>query len=139
MNIKDITKKSTNENSLNQNSKVMNIIKGSVTSIIITIIALIIFSIILTNTNVNENVMTPVITVITAISILIGSILSVSKIEKKGIINGALVGLIYILAIYLLSSITNGNFSIDINSIILIVIAILAGMIGGIIGVNIKR
>ncbi|MGN1326748.1 MAG: TIGR04086 family membrane protein, partial [Clostridia bacterium] len=78
-------------------------------------------------------------TIITAISIFIGSIISVSKIEKKGILNGALVGLIYILSIYLISSIISGSFAIDINSIILIIVAILAGMIGGIIGVNIKH
>ena len=59
--------------------------------------------------------------------------------EKKGIINGALVGLIYILTIYIISSIAKGNFGITINSIILIASAIIAGMLGGIIGVNIKN
>lgn len=139
MNIKSITKNSNSDKNTGKNSKFLNIIKGSIIAIIITVVGLVIFSIILTNTNVSENVMMPVITVITAISILIGSIISVSRIEKKGILNGALVGLIYITAIYLLSSIINGSFIININSIILIIAAIFAGMLGGIIGVNIKR
>lgn len=139
MNIKDIAKSTTNEKGLKRNSKFINILKGSIVAVIITVIGLIIFSIILTNTNVNESTMVSVVIVITAISILIGSFISVSKIEKKGIINGALVGLIYIMAIYTLSSIINGSFTININSIILIIATILAGMLGGIIAVNVKK
>lgn len=62
-----------------------------------------------------------------------------SKIKKNGIINGGVIGFIYILLIYLISSITGVGFSININSIIMIICAVLAGMVGGIIGVNIKK
>ena len=122
-----------------KSSNISNITKGSIIAILFSIIALLIFSIILTNTELSENTINPVIMTITALSILIGSVISVSKIEKKGIINGALVGLIYILIMYLLSSIVNSNFTINLNSIILIILAIIAGMVGGIIGVNIKK
>lgn len=135
----NLIKKISNEKSESNTKGMVNIIKGSIISIVFSIIALIIFSVILTNTQLSENTINPVIMAITAISILIGSIVSVSKIEKKGIINGAIVGLIYILAIYLLSSIVNSNFSFSISSIILIILAIIAGMIGGIIGVNLKK
>ena len=47
-----------------------NIFKGVVISLILTIILLFIFSLILAYTNVNENTITPVIIVVTAISIL---------------------------------------------------------------------
>ena len=139
MNIKDLTKNMTNERKSKENRNFVRIIKGSLVSIILTTILLIIFSIILAYTNIPENTMIPVITIITAISILVGSIISVSKIEKKGILNGAFVGLIYILIIYAISSIVKGNFGININSIILIASAMVAGMLGGIIGVNIKN
>ena len=55
-----------------------------------------------------------------------------------GLINGALVGLIYILTIYLISSITGSGFNLQIQTIIMMVASIVAGMIGGIIGVNLK-
>lgn len=139
MNIKDLTKNITNERKTKEDGNFARIIKGSLLSIILTTICLIIFSIILAYTNIPESTMVPVITIITAISILVGSIISVSKIEKKGILNGALVGLIYILAIYIVSSIVKGNFGININSVILIISAVVAGMLGGIIGVNIKN
>lgn len=134
----NLIKKMTKENSEKKTSAIINIVKGVITAIIFSIIALIIFSIILTNTELAESTINPIIMAITAISIFIGSIISVSKIEKKGIINGALVGLIYILFMYLLSSIINSNFSFNLNSVILIILATIAGMIGGIIGVNLK-
>lgn len=139
MNIKDLTKNMTSERKSKEDGNFVRIIKGSLLSIIVTTVCLIIFSIILAYTNIPESTMVPVITIITAISILVGSIISVSKIEKKGILNGAFVGLIYILIIYVTSSIVKGNFGININSVILIVSAIVAGMLGGIIGVNIKN
>lgn len=139
MNIKEITKKTSLDNNIKEKRKFINLLKGSITAIVITLISLVIFSTVLANTNINENTIIPVIIAVTAISILIGSIISVSKISKKGLLNGALVGLIYITIIYLLSSLVNGNFSFDFNSLIIIISAIIAGMFGGIIGVNLKR
>ena len=112
------------------------IAKGSLVSIIITIVALMIFAIILSSTGVPETAIPTVIIIITAVSILIGSSLSMTKIKKNGIVNGALIGLIYIVFIYLLSSIVERNFSMSLYSIIMIVGSILAGAIGGIIGIN---
>ena len=126
---------------LDKNEIIQNVIritKGSVTAIILTLILLFIFAILLTYTNIQENIINPVIIVITAVSILIGSSISTLKIKKMGLINGAFVGLIYILTIYLISSITGSGFILQIQSIIMIVSSIIAGMIGGIIGVNLN-
>ena len=112
------------------------IAKGSLVSIIITIVALMIFAIILSSTGVPETAIPTVIIIITAVSILIGSSLSMTKIKKNGIVNGALIWLIYIVFIYLLSSIVERDFSMSLYSIIMIVGSILAGAIGGIIGIN---
>lgn len=79
----------------NSNS-VIRILKGSIIAMVATIILLIIFAAILTYTNINENTMPTVIIVITALSILIGSQIATSKIKRNGILNGAIVGLIYI-------------------------------------------
>lgn len=131
--------KTAKEKNEKKTSRIVNIIKGTIIAIILSITALIIFSIILTNTELEESTIKPVIIAITSFSIFIGSIISVSKIEKKGIINGALVGLIYIVFMYILSSIVNSSFGLNLSSIILIVLATIGGMIGGIIGVNIKK
>lgn len=123
---------------IKENNTITTIAKGIGISLLITVIALIIFSIILTYTNIEENAINPVIMIITAISILIGSSIENTKIKKNGLINGGMIGGCYILIIYLISSILNWKFSLNINSIIMIVAAIIFGILGGIIGVNRK-
>ena len=121
-----------------ENNTIATIAKGIGISLLITVIALIIFSIILTYKYIEENVINPVIMIITAISILIGSSLGNIKIKKNGLINGGLIGGIYIIIIYLISSILNWRFSLNIQSIIMIATAVVFGILGGIIGVNRK-
>jgi len=119
--------------------KFLNIIKGVIISIIFTLIFLFVFSVILTYTKISEDFISPVIIVITAISIFIGSSIGNIKMQKNGMLNGALIGGIYLLSIYLLSGITSQNFSLSTQSIIIIVAGMICGMFGGIIGVNNKR
>ena len=123
---------SENENNIKK------IIKGSLISIIVTIIGLIIFASLLSYTSISEATIPTVTIIITAISILIGSSLCMSTVKKNGIMNGAIIGLIYIITIYLLSSIIEGTFSLNKYSVVMIIGSILAGALGGIIGVNKK-
>lgn len=135
----NLLKKINNEERSNKNSNFINVARGSIIAITITLVCLVIFSVILANTEVAESTINPVIILVTAVSIFVGSIMSVSRISKRGIINGGIVAMIYFLAIYILSGIVNSNFSINISGIILIICGILAGMLGGIVGVNIKK
>ena len=128
----------TSENSNENGNNIKRVLKGSAFSIIITLIGLLIYSIILSYTSVAESTMPTIIIIITGISILIGSTISTSNIKKNGIVNGMLVGLIYITLIYLLSSIITGKFSLNTNSMIMIITSVLTGALGGIIGVNKK-
>ena len=123
---------------VNENKTIINILKGVGISLIATVIMLIIFSIILTYTNIQESAINPVIMIITAISILIGSSLGNTKIRKNGLINGGIIGGTYIIIIYLISSILNWKFSLNMQSFIMIITAIVFGILGGIIGVNRK-
>ena len=107
----------------------LSILKGCLISIIITLLMLFIFSIVLTYTSISENIIQPVIIVLTAISIIIGSSISTSKIKKNGIINGGIIGAIYMLFLYLMSSIINGSFMLTTYSLIMIIAGLLAGML----------
>lgn len=123
---------------IKENNVITSIAKGVGIALITTLVLLLIFSIILTYTNVEEKVINPVIMIITAISILIGSSLANIRIKKNGLLNGGIIGGIYILTIYIISSILNWKFSLNIQSIIMIATAIVFGILGGIIGVNQK-
>ena len=119
-----------------ESKKVKPIMIGVSVAILSSFIFLLIYATILSFTDIPESTMATVIITITGISILVGSIISSRQISKNGIFNGGIVGLIYILTIYLISSLLNGNFAINLQSIIMIIVAVASGIIGGIIGVN---
>lgn len=129
--------KNVSINKINLNNNIVKVIKGSIIAFLISIMLLFIFASLLVYTNIQENTIKPVVIIISIISILVGSSLSSIKIKRKGIVNGALVGTIYIMVIYILSSICFVGFELNLKSIIMIISSIISGMIGGVIGVNI--
>ena len=125
----------TEESEMKKNA--IRIIKGSSFAIIISLILLLVFALLLTYTELSEATMTPVVTTIVGVSILVGSMVSTRKIKKNGILNGSLVGLIYTIILYLASSGCLGiGFSLTIYSFVMLAVSVVTGMIGGIIGVN---
>ena len=135
----NITENNKQLDNLKDSSRsILKIVKGSLIAIIISAILLTVYAAILAYTNISENTIIPVLFTITGISILIGSFMSSKTIRKQGILNGGLIGGIYVIVLYLISSLFTGNFSLDINSILMIVIGVISGMIGGIVGVNLK-
>ena len=126
----------TEESEFKKNA--IRIIKGSIFAIITSTVLLLIFALLLCYTSLSENTMFSVILVITGISI-IGSMISTKRIRKNGILNGGMVGVIYIITLYLISSLFLAGFNLTFNSFIMLIIGIITGMIGGIIGVNTNR
>ena len=122
----------------NTSKNYLYILKGVIISIIFTLIFLFIFSALLTYTNISEKFINPTIIVITAISILIGSSIGNLKVKRNGLLNGAIIGGMYLILIYFISSVLSQNFSITLESIIMIIAGMIFGMIGGVIGVNKK-
>ncbi len=95
------------EESINKTNHIMIFFKNLILEFLLTIIFLMILAILLSTTDLNENVINPCIIFISAFSILVGSFFSSRKIGKKGIVIGILQGLIYMLILYLFSSISS--------------------------------
>jgi len=127
------------KNSLKQHAKVLDFIKGIIVAYLITIPVFLIFSIILANTDFPERYIQPVVLATTIISVLAAGSIVTHGLKSKGWINGGLAGLIYMLVLYLFSSIIFRDFSINRYIITVFVIGILTGCIGGILGINLKR
>lgn len=117
-------------------SIIIPIVKGVLISYVLTLLLIAIYSLILAKTGVPESTIPTCMVVICILSILIGSSLCNKKIKERGFINGAIVGLSYILILYLLSSIFVTGFGMSGLSIVTILFCILAGILGGIVGVN---
>ncbi len=113
--------------------------KSLILSILLTFIALLLLSAVLNFTDVSENIISPSIIVISSVCIMIGSFIVSKKIKKKGILNGAILGILYMFVLYIISSIANGSFALNVSSLAMIGIGIIAGIFGGILGVNLNN
>ena len=126
---------------LNQNggvNKFLLMVKGITVSIMLTIGMILILSIVLSFSNVKESVIMPTVIFISSFSILVGGFLVAKRIDKSGIVHGSVLGFIYMLILYLISSIINFDFSLNVSSIVMITFGIIGGAIGGILGVNLR-
>lgn len=117
---------------------VKEVLIGVAASFLSTMILFLVFACILANTSISENVINPSIIVLSSISIFIGAGIASKKVQKKGIIVGALIGFIYISIMYILSGILSRNLELNWYSIIMILSSIIMGGIGGIFGVNLN-
>ena len=107
-------------------------------AVLMSLILLFFLSIILAVTSTPENIMSLSIIFIASISILISAFLASRKVKEKGIIYGAIIGFVYMLTLYFISSFINWNFLLTTNTIVMILGGIIGGAIGGILGVNLK-
>ena len=123
---------------IKKKNQLVAMFKGLIIAIVFTVIALSLFSVLLVYTNLGENTIEPVILVITGVSILIGSSYGVQGIKNKGLVKGGVIGGLYISFIYVVSSIIEGDFSLNQQAIIMIIVGVTGGILGGIIGVNKK-
>lgn len=117
----------------------INILKGLITSYIFTFISFMLFAILLSFTNIPDSTIPNIILVISILGILIGSATCTRFAHSQGLVWGAIVGLLYSLFLYLLSSILLVGFSSGMSTIYLILCSTLFGSIGGIVGINLKK
>jgi len=109
------------------------LLKGIGVSFIITIPVFAVFALILTYLAFPQKLIAPVVIVTTIASIFMAGFIVTGNTGENSWLNGSITGFIYILILYLLSSIIFKNFSIDRYVITMAVIGVLTGAIGGIL------
>jgi len=111
---------------------------GLITAFAITIPAMFILAAVLTFTDFPEKYTTYAVLLATLSGLFAAGYKAGLYNEKDGIIKGGLIGLIYMLILYLLSSIVYKDFMLGQRSIIMIVTGILSGVIGSLLGAGRK-
>lgn len=112
--------------------------KSFIIEIIVSIIGMFILALILSKTSVSDSIMGNTIIGISAFSISLGSFICGRKVNIKGIILGIIHGILYMGTLYIISSISRGNFVLSKEGIIMMIVGIVAGILGGILGANFK-
>lgn len=112
--------------------------KFLILSYIIAIVLLSLSSVLFAYTNINDSLMNIFVFVIIIITNLIGSTLTSRKLKRRGLLVGLVFGVIYFLIIYLLTSILYTGFFVNKAVGIYLLITSVSGIVGGVIGVNIR-
>lgn len=118
--------------------ELLRIFKAVLFSYTITFPAFFILAFISTYTSFPDKVISPAVSIVSIISVIIAGIFSARGRISKGWLYGSATGLIYIIILYLISGIVYRDFSINDYVISMAAMIILAGTAGGIVGVNSK-
>lgn len=118
-------------------SSYIHVGEGVLRGFILTLIALLIYSVVLKFTTVSAGISSMFILVVTLISILYGAVFSAKKINKKGWLVGASVGLLYIVIIYLVALVAGGEATLSLTALLRITLAVVVGGLSGMLGLNI--
>lgn len=104
----------------------------------ITVPALLVLAGILAFTDFPEKYITIAVLIATLMGLLAAGFKSGALNKKNGVLKGTLCGLIYMVILYLASSIVYKDFMLNSRAVIMILTGILAGAVGSIIGMNRK-
>lgn len=102
----------------------------------LTLLIFFVSSLLLTFTGLAEESI-PFIVIITAVlSTALAGAFYARATRQRGYLNGALIGLVYVLVLYVISLLAAGNFLFTPYIFILLAIGVLSGAFGGILGIN---
>lgn len=124
---------------LDENPSIVSILQGILVSYLITVPTFMLFALLLTGIDFPERLITPAVVITTVISVLFAGSTATRGVKSKGWLNGGAVGFVYMLILYIISSLVFNNFIIDRYVITMVIIGVLAGAIGGIVGINLKK
>ena len=114
------------------------IIVSTIVALVVSIILILLFALVIRLFGIPEDAIRPVNIVIKAISIFLGIFVGIKN-SGAVALKGIFIGLLYYLISFLLFSTLSGNFSIENIKIVDVIFVIIAGVIGSIVKVAIKK
>ncbi len=133
--MKNVTAVSEEKNTTRQMKAV---IKGAVFAIIISVLLFMFLALVMLYTPLPQEAATAIAAAISLLCVFVGAYLCAKASGEKGWLWGSVCGLIYYIILYIsaLSAVKEFNFSL--KTFIMTIIGMLAGMLGGIWGINSK-
>lgn len=120
-------------------SSILSIFKCVGLSYLMTLAIFLVVALLLCFTEFPETMIGSAVVVTTIISIMFGGTCIARKVRTHGWLNGAAAGLTYMVILYVLSSLTGKGFGVNQYVIIMMLVGALAGAIGGIVGINLRK
>ena len=118
--------------------KSLCLLRGMAAAFAITCIIFIGFGILLTYTELSEESLPLVSLVCTALSAMVAGYDWAQCMQKKGLFWGLAAGTVYTAVLYLVTGLARDSFSLQLSSLMTLIVALAGGTVGGILGVNRK-
>ena len=112
------------------------VFSGSLISLILTVILIFICAIIYYFSNISQSVVNLIIFFIVILSVFWGSFITSKNVSSRGFLYGLMTAVFYFIIIISAAFIINKNFSLSGNILSMLGGGICAGILGGILGVN---
>lgn len=113
------------------------VIKSVAFALVFSLLAAVIFASVLRFTAISDKAIYPVNQTIKVVAAFLGALFFVRG--EKGLVKGAATGLLFTALSYLTFSAIGGDFSLSWWILVELLLAALAGVVGGVIGVNFHR
>lgn len=113
-------------------------LKGAVISAIFTLVVFLASALLLSYTPLAEESIPWIAFITEGLGAGIAGFVPAKKSGRNGVITGALCGILYILIIWILASVTSDGMFFSPHIFIMAAISVIMGAIGGILGVNLK-
>jgi putative membrane protein (TIGR04086 family) len=118
---------------------IVNTVKGVLIAYIITIIIFLIFAVIITYSDFPEGSIPTIVVTTTILSIMLAGGWVARRAKSKGWLNGAILGIAYMIILYIISAIALTGFVFDRYVMYMLSMGFFSGAFGGITGINIRR
>ncbi len=122
---------------MEQRAFLTKVTKGVLRAAVITTILLVIYAIIMTFTDVSKQVTSVYYLLVTCLSVIYGAIYSAKKNNKNGWLVGMLVAFLYMLLLYIISTVIFKDVSLGTKELLRMAIAVMVGALSGMLGINI--
>lgn len=116
----------------------LNVLKGAIIAVSFSLVFILIFALLIKLFNISDSVITPVNQVLKIISIFLGCLFALKKFPQKGLITGALIGIVYTVLAFLVFSALGRTFSLSLSFLNDLAFALIIGALCGIFLVNKK-
>lgn len=116
----------------------LTVLKSVVISLVVTAAALFALALIYAISDIPEGIEKTMVTAISLFAVFFASLFTSKKLRRQGLLNGMMVGFLYMLILYLTGFLAFGFPGISKGIVATLLMGMLAGAVGGIIGVNVR-
>lgn len=120
-------------------NKVLSILNGTIIAIAITLIMILLFAVLIRFVNISDSWIFPINQVIKIISLFVGINVVINKTRSKGFAYGLVIGLVYYILSFLVFSILQQKFVLQMSNLYDLLLTTLIGGLIGLIVVNFKK